>query len=1022
MPSPPSRIAEDLRGVVSGDVLCDDVSRALYSSDASLYELTPVAIVRPRVTADVVAVVRYAVENGLPIHPRGAGSGLAGGSIGEGIVVDFSRYMRRLLGDDGSTVRVQPGLVHADLNRRLAPSGRVFGPDPAMTEVTTLGGVAAVDGSGSRRPAYGSARDHVLGLSMVLSDGNVVRLGQPLEPALDASDAASATPATLTPASMRAAEIAASTSELLELRREVIREHAPHGCANGSGYALDHLMALRDRSPSDEAGAGATPLDLTPLVVGSEGTLGLITELTLRVVPLPKVVGGALLTFTSLERAALAVQAITPLGISACDLMDRRHVGLARELDPRYEVLLSGAAEAVLYVEVFDDTEAGANERLHRVLEAVRGDNALAADALLAERPEELRLFGELSRKFVSYLHGLKGNRRATPGVEDITLPPAALPQFFSRMQDTLKRRQVTASVFGHAAHGQLHVRPLLDVANPSDLRKLETLASDLYETVWLLGGSMSGEHGDGLSRTPFTSRQHGPLVNVFREVKRLFDPAGAMNPGKIVPAPGSRMTHHTRRQVAAKYAPDEAPGGRGSAPAAPTAADADSGATPAVELQLKWDIDEAALAARTCNGCGACRSSAPSVRMCPIFRYTPREEASPRAKANLVRAVLTGRLPADTLLRDESRQAADLCVHCHQCRIDCPAEVDIPRLMVEAKAAHVKTNGLPLDLWWATRLDAMARVLSRWPTVANRALASPRMRWLLERFGGLAAARKLPRLTRRPYLRRAHARKLDRLPAAGDETVLYFVDTYANYFDAEVAEAFERILQRHGVALYVPQQQLHSGMAMIAQGALDVARDVAERNVSLLAEAIRKGHTVVATEPSAVLALTREYPILLGDDEDAALVAQHTQEACHYLWRRRLDAKLLLDLQPIKLRVAYHQPCHARALGIGAPAENLLRLIPGVELTHVEKGCSGMAGTFGLLKRNYRSSLRAGLPLLAELRSGPYDLGASECGACRTQMEQSAPFATLHPLKLLAASYGVMPEVLNRLPASAKA
>jgi FAD/FMN-containing dehydrogenase/Fe-S oxidoreductase len=1011
MPPLASRISEDLRGVVSGDVLCDDVSRTLYSSDASLYEVAPAAIVRPRVTADVVAVVRYAVENGLSIHPRGAGSGLAGGSIGEGIVVDFSRYMRRLLSDDGQIVRVQPGLVHADLNRRLAPSRRVFGPDPAMTEVTTLGGVAAVDGSGSRRPAYGSARDHVLGLSMVLSDGNVIRLGRTADASPETTD-----PASPSPAAQRAAEIAASTAELLDLRRDVIREHAPHGCANGSGYALDPLLASHD---SRDSGGGTTepPLDLTPLVVGSEGTLGLITELTLRVVPLPKVIGAALLTFTSLERAALAVQAIAPLGVSACDLMDRRHVSLARELDPRYEVLLSGAAEAVLYVEVFDDTEAGANERLHRVLEAVRGENPLAADALIAERPEELRLFGELSRKFVSYLHGLKGNRRATPGVEDITLPPAALPQFFSRMQDTLKRRQVTASVFGHAAHGQLHVRPLLDVASPADLRKLETLASDLYETVWLLGGSMSGEHGDGLSRTPFTSRQHGPLVNVFREVKRLFDPAGAMNPGKIVPAPGSRMTHNTRRQVAARHSTDEVAVARGSGPPAPPAANTEGAPAAVVELQLKWDIDDATLAARTCNGCGACRSGGAGVRMCPIFRYTPREEASPRAKANLVRAVLTGALPADTLLRDDARQAADLCVHCHQCRIECPAEVDIPRLMVEAKAAHVKTNGLPLDLWWSARLDAVARVLSRWPTVANRAFASQRVRWLLERFGGLAAGRRLPRLTRRPYLRRAHSRKLDRVPPAGGETVLYFVDTFANYFDAEVAEAFERILKRHGVALYVPQQQLHSGMTMIVQGALDAARDVAERNVSLLAEAIRKGHTVVATEPSAVLALTREYPMLLAGDEDALLVAQHTQEACHYLWRRHLDAKLRLDLQPIKLRVAYHQPCHARALGIGAPAESLLRLIPGVELTHVEKGCSGMAGTFGLLKRNYRSSLRAGLPLLAELRSGPYDLGASECGACRTQMEQSAPFATLHPLKLLAASYGVMPEVLHRLP-----
>lgn len=969
----PDRIAEDLRGQVSGDVLGDEISRRLYATDGSLYEITPSVVVRPRVTADVVATLLYAAEEGVPVHARGSGSGLAGGCLGPGIVVDFSRYMRRILSDDGETVRVQPGVVHAELNRRLAESGRVFGPDPAMTEVTTLGGVAAVDASGSRRLAYGSARDHIVGMTVVIGDGTAVHTNGSSEKP-DGS-----------------AKLGRRLFGLLDGERATIAEHTPRGCVNTSGYALGDAL-------------GADSVDLTQLFVGAEGTLGIITELTLRTSPAPRHVGSALLTFPSLELAAEAVQVFAPLGLASCDLIDRRRLSLARQIDPRYEMLLSGAAEAVLYVEIFADSDAERIERLEKIVAAVRGEESLAAEALVAETPEDGVLFGGLSRRLVSALHGLKGNRRAVPGVEDIALPPAALPQFFLRLQQTLKRREVTASVYGHVGHGQLHLRPLLDLTATEDVRCLETLASDLYETVWLLGGTISGEHGDGLSRTPFTSRQHGPLVNVFRDVKKLLDPAGVLNPGKVVPSPGARMTHAMRRTGNERLELEPM--------AEPTARPAEI-----VELQLDWSSGEAAEASRSCNGCGACRSVGPDTRMCPIFRYTPREEASPRAKANLVRGVLSGELPAEMLLLDDAKQVADLCVNCHQCRLDCPAEVDIPKLMLEAKASYVATNGLRRDAWWSARIDSVAALASRWPRLANATLRSLSMRWFLERTIGLAAGRRVLPFASRTYLDQAATRKLHR-PAEQAEKIYYFVDTFANRFDTQLATAFERVVKRHEVGFYVPSDQSPSGMAMISQGALEPARRIAMRNVARLAEAVRDGHAIVATEPSAVLALTHEYLHLLPDDEDAQLVAANTFEACHYLWRRHGEARLQLDLSPMPYHVAHHTPCHMKALGNGAPAENLLRLIPDLRLVRLEKGCSGMAGTYGLSRRNYRSSLRAGLPLLSELRSGRHQVASTECGACRTQMEQNSPIPTIHPIKLLAASYGLMPEIHEQLAA----
>lgn len=1080
MPPQPERIAEDLRGQIAGEVLSDELTRQLYANDASQYELKPVVVVRPRVTADVAATARYATKEGLPIHARGGASGTAGGCLGEGIVIDFSRYMRRILSNQKGFVTVQAGLIHAELNRKLFPSGQQFAPDPSTTEVTTLGGMAAVDASGSHRPAYGSMRDHVVGMKVVMADGVTIRLGQGPGKAIKRNKASEDKTSDRVEDPNRVMALSRSVGELVLSRQALIREQMPHGCANVSGYALDHILSGDSVSGPRREAKRQAEADLTQLLIGSEGTLGLITELTLKTTPLPKATSTLLLTFTSLDRAANAVQAILPLDVAACDLLDRRHIGLARELDPRYELLLSGAAEAILCIELIGEDESELNGKLHQLLQVVQ-NLGLTAEAFVAESEEDRVLYRDLRERFVATMHGLKGVRRAVTGVEAIALPPAALPQFFSRMQDILKRRQVTASVFGHVAHGQLHIRPLLDVTSPGDMRKLEALASDLYDTVWLLGGTMSGSYGDGLSRTPFASRQHGPLVNVFREVKRLFDPEGILNPGKVVPAPGGRMTRHTRPQRLGAYGGtaedslrDPAPlqslerDVKGSAvspakspPAESTTSDTngDGPVGSLVDLQLSWSPEEILQASRSCNGCGACRSVEPGGRMCPVFRFSPREEASPRAKANLLRGVLTGRLEPGILLKEETKQVADLCVNCHMCRLDCPAEVDIPKLMLEAKAAYVKTNGLTISGSLSMRLDMVAWWLSMTPRLANRMFKTGWVRWMLEKTIGLAAGRKIPSISDRPYLKLAAGRRLhlpagkakkrklkgesneqdsnaspdnlSQIPAKiatqtkptekASEKVLYFVDTYANYFDTDLAIAFERVVRRHGVEFYAPTDQHHSGMSMISQGAVDVARKFAERNVSMLAEAVRQGYQIVATEPSAVLALTHEYLHLMPDDEDAALVAEHTQEACHYLWRRHLQSKLHLDMQPLPLRVAYHVPCHVRALGIGTPSENLLRLIPELRARRLDKGCSGMAGTFGLSRKNYRSSLRAGLPMLSALRTGEYQIGATECGACRTQMEQSSPIGTLHPIKLLAASYGVMPELYEELLALPK-
>jgi FAD/FMN-containing dehydrogenase/Fe-S oxidoreductase len=976
------RIQADLRGLLSGEVFCDDALVEMYASDASIYHVRPLGVVRPRGLADVRASVRYAAEQGLPIHARGAGTGLAGESLGPGLVLDFSRAMRRIVSVDGDTVTVQPGVVLGQLNRYLAAFGRQFGPDPATGGVTTMGSVLALDNSGSNWLRYGSARRHVLSMQVVLADGESFEASR--HPITDDPN--------VDPVPRRR-EIVRRLAELIEREQTVIREHQPKAWVNRCGYHLFDVLADGQ-------------LDLARLLVGSEGTLALITQATLRTDPIPRHRGVMLVFFDRLESAASAAAEARSLNLVACDLIDRRILSLAREADPRYAQAIPREAEAMLIVEQQGDDERTVIDSLQQAVIRWQRRRRLAFAFHQALAPEAYDAFRRLARRVSPTLYRVQGSERPTPFVEDIAVPPDVLADFLVRLQNVLKSHQVTASFFAHAGHGQLHVRPFMNLADPAAVRKMQVLADDLYQEVLAVSGTISGEHGSGLSRTWYVRKQFGPLYDVFREVKRIFDPQNIFNPGKVVADVPQPITKNLRIFDTA--------GMKDKLPAAAevqanAASPVDSAIKP-LELHLAWHND-LPQAAGACNGCGRCRTQSPDARMCPIFRIAPSEEASPRAKANLMRAVIAGDLHPALLAKDELKAIADLCVNCHQCRLECPAAVNIPKLMVEAKAQYVAASGLGTSDWVISRLDKFAAWLSAFATVANYSLHHRWTRWLLEKTIGLAQGRKLPRVSATSFLRRAERRRLTRPTRRTGGKVLYFVDLYANWFDVQLAEALVAVLEHNNIAVYVHREQRGSGMARISLGDVERARRQAMRNVRVLAEAVRQGYEIVCTEPTAALCLKLEYPNLI-DDDDVRLVAQHTHDACDYLWRLHLAGKLELNFQPLNLVLGYHMPCHLRALEVGSPGENLLKLIKGVSVRHIERGCSGMAGTFGLKRENYRASLRAGWGLISAMRDPAIQVGTTECSSCKMQMEQGTTKPTLHPLKILALAYGLMPEV----------
>lgn len=973
------RIQDDLRGLISGEVRCDDVFLQLYASDASVYEIKPLGVVSPRSTADVAACVQYAAEKQIPVHARGAGTGVAGGSLGPGLVLDFSKYLRRVIYTESDRVRVQPGVIHERLNAHLRQRGRLFGPDPASSSVTTVGSMVAIDAAGSRWLKYGSTRRHVLGLQVVLADGQVLEVGR--EPLAENGQKT---------ADDRKRDLVRRLAGVLTPHADRIRQTQPEHLPTRCGYNLSVL--------DDEH------LDLARLLVGSEGTLGLVTEVLLATQPLPRYTAVALLLFDSLEKASRAILEILPYHPTACDLMDRRHLSLAREAEVRFDLLVPRATEAVLLVEQEGSGPLELRQRIHRLVDHVCDRQHLAFGSRQAFDPAEIELFWQLAHKIQPALYRLKGGARPIPVVENVLVPPDMLSEFLIRTQNVLKRHQVTASIFCHAGHGELQIQPFLDLAEHDNVHKMRRLADELYQEALAIGGAIGGGHACGLSRTPLLRQQYGDLYPLLGEIKQIFDPAEILNPGKIVSDDPDLMIRNLRPAVSSQLTITGDP----KNPDAP-------GLRNLVELQLNWDPAQVADVARACNGCGECRTQTAGVRMCPIFRALPSEESSPRAKVNLIRGVLTGQLGLNSLTSDEFKAVTDLCVNCHMCLEECPARVDIPKLMIEGKGAYVAANGLSFSDWVLTRLDLITSLGSSFSTVVNWALGNRQMRWLLEKTLKIAQGRKLPRIDSRSFLRRAARRRLTKPTRRSGHKVAYFVDSYANHHDTQLARALVAVLEHNGVAVYVPPRQKQAGMAAISVGALDLARRLARQNAAVLADSVRQGYHVVATEPAAALCLTREYPNLL-DDDDVRLVAANTSEACAYLWKLHTLGRLQLDFKPIHATLAYHMPCRLKAMRIGSPGENLLRLIPGLTVHHVEEGCSGMSGTFGLKRVNYRTSLRIGLGLITRMRDPVFQAGTTECCTCKMQMEQGTTKPTIHPIKLLALSYGLMPEVADLL------
>lgn len=990
MSAKPQQLYDDLRSSLHGELLTDNTSRLLYSTDASIFQIQPAAIVIPRDEDDVLTTVRFAVENRLPLTARGAGSGLAGESLGPGLTLDFSKHFRRILDITGDTVRVQPGVVLRHLNEELAKVGRRFAPDSASENYCTMGGMWATNASGARALKHGYTRDHVRSLRTVLTDGTIHEFG--LEPL----------PGEAPPVTGKQ-ELVAALDRLLNLHQELIDACQPRTRFNRCGYLLHDLKTV-------------TGLHLPKLLVGSEGTLGLFTAATLDTIPLAAERSVALFGFPTLDAAARAVLHCLPSRPSACELVERRLLSLACEADRRYEQLISPAVQAVLLIEFEADASGTARQAAEDLYQQIRHLPELAfVVAVVGQNDAECEWLWRLRSLALSRLSVMAGRVQPVPFIEDVGVPVEQLPYLLFRVQEILRRHHVTASFLIHGGTGQVHARPFLELHRPAQVETLRHLANEIHPLVLDLGGTISTQHGVGLARTPWVRHQYGRLVQVFQEIKTLFDPMHLLNPGKIAgQGSGDPLANHLRRfpldrQTLPVVAPPAVDGTK-------VAAEATVHVPAEIPWRLQWKPGEVEAQCQSCHGCGECRTEQPAMRMCPIFRAVPEEAATPRAKANLLRQILADENPLEQFASDEVRAVADLCVNCKMCGLECSAKVKIPKLMLETKAQYVEEHGLSWDDWVLARTETFASFGSTFAWLINPILRSRSFRWVLQKLLGLSRRRKLPPFASQSFLHRAVRRGWTRKPHGSHRPrVAYFVDVFANYNDPEIAEATVHVLQHNGIEVYVPRGQTGCGIAPLAYGDVDAARRMAERNLNILGDLAREGFTIICSEPTAALMLRNDYRDLV-DDPDTELVARQTTELTTYLWRLHLAGKLRTDFQPLPCTVGHHVPCHQKALQLDIAGPKLLALIPELRPQTIDLSCSGMAGTFGLKEKNFELSLAAGKPMLERLRVSSMHLGSSECSACRMQMEQGSGKRSLHPVLYLALAYGLMPQLASRL------
>ncbi len=967
-------------------MLFDAASRGRYSTDASIYQVDPIGVLVPTSDADVAAALEVCRELRVPVLPRGAGSSQCGQTVGAALVIDHSKHLNRIVALDqhALTVEVEPGVVLDQLNAHLRPFGLWFPVDVSTSAQATLGGMAGNNSCGSRSIAYGNMVHNVLAIDARLADGTEVRFGP------DAG---------MRDTRPRVRELIDGIRAIGAGERDEIERQVPRVMRRVGGYNIDVFHPQSER-PYTADGS----VNWAHLLVGSEGTLAWTRTVTLRLAHLPRHRALGVVNFPTLHRAMECAQHLVELGPSAVELVDRTMIELARgnpAFRPVIERALVGEPDAILLVEFIDEDTAELRRRLLD-LGALMGDLGLPESVVrMTDAPEQKALW-DVRKAGLNIMMSMKGDGKPVSFIEDCAVPLHHLAEYVDRLTSVFSKHGTRGTWYAHASCGTLHVRPILDMRRDG-AAKMRAIAEEAGAMVREYKGAFSGEHGDGLVRTEWVAWQFGPrLARAFEEIKDRFDPAGLMNPGKIVR--GAKMDdaalfryHPGYAALPLEPALDWSAWNVHADPVAETLTAPGTGGDPAHGFGKAVEM---------CNNNGHCRKFDAGT-MCPSYRVTRDEVHLTRGRANTLRLALSGQLGSD-FASEPVRAALDLCVSCKGCRRECPTGVDMAKMKIEFLHHWRKAHGLEFKDRIVAWLPRWAPWAARVPGFANLRDTLPGAAWMSEKVAGFSAQRTLPRWSKDPFLqRRAYS-------AVGDAAdVVLFVDTFTNYFEPENGEAALAVLRAAGYRVHVARptdngRPLCCGRTFLAAGCVDEAREEAQRVVAALAPHVARGAAIVGLEPSCLLGMRDEF-LVMGLGAAASGLAERSFLIEEFLASEARAGRLRLAFAPQPpTKVLLHGHCHQKAFDVLGATQTVLGLVPGYAVEVIESGCCGMAGSFGFDAEHYDISMRmAELTLLPAVRIAPADaLIVADGTSCRHQIADgtraSGPREAMHVVRAL--------------------
>ncbi|MFH0781102.1 MAG: anaerobic glycerol-3-phosphate dehydrogenase subunit C [Pseudomonadota bacterium] len=964
-----SVMMKELRQAIEGEVRGDRLSLQLYSTDASDFRKEPMGIVIPRHLADVRAAVAIAGRHGIPIIPRGGGSSVSGQTVGLGFVLDQSKYLNNILelNVQERWVEVEAGVVLDVLNAMLFKHGLMVGPDPSSSAVATIGGMAGNNSTGSHSFVYGMTADHVLALEVVLADGSLARF----------DDKSKDDAAKLSGENTLEGSIYRTIPGLIAEYAGDIRSGFPRTWRNVAGYGLNRLLDQQEENQ---------PLNLAPLVVGSEGTLATITKVRLGLVERPTVVRLVIPHFANLEIALRSVPLILQHKVAAVELMTAPTLKLAGDhpiIGPRLRRFVKDLPGAILIVEFSGKNPAELAEQAEK-LEARLRREGLTDYLSHCTTPEQIAGVWGIRKAIFGLIMSKPGDDKRVWIIDDASVPVEELNGYTQDVILAGKKFGMDINFDAHASAGCLHMGLDINLRTAEGLKTLELLCKEIMTIAIAHGGSTTGEHGEGLARSYFNKQLYGPrLHGAFTEVKKIFDPKGLLNPGKVV---GEIIAPWDTDWL--KYSPDYR--------------------TPYAPQNTHFDFSSYggfAGLVEMCNGQGICRSQV-SGTMCPSYRVTLDEKDTTRGRANILRAAITGLLGPDGLASKEVYEALDLCLACKSCRTECSTRVDIAKLKYEFLSIYQEKHGVPLRSRIVGLMATSSQLASLMPTLANAVYKNKVFKKLLDRSLGFDERRELPQLAPRTF---THWFKHEfRPPAATRGPILLWDDCYLTYNRPEIGRAAVQVLAAMGYQVVLQEGRRCCGRPMISKGLLAEAKKNAAHNVALLVAHARRGTPIIGVEPSCITCFRDEYPDLLRSEE-ARLVAEKSFFFEEFITRPE-NSELIrqaMDQGIPERKVLVHTHCYQKAMGTAGQVLEMLCFIPGAHVEEIPSGCCGMAGAFGFEKEHYEISMAIGEQVLfPTVRAASENTAIIAAGtSCREQIKDGTGRHAFHPIELLAES-----------------